>query len=133
MPLLPITALYGALTGFLLLYLAYGVVQHRQRHKAGLGHSQPDILISGRIHANAAEYIPITLILLSLAELNGAPNMLLHGIGVWFLISRMLHAWGFKKSKGGSHFARYWGVVITFMCIILLGLTNIVLSWRYLI
>ena len=131
MPLLPITATYGALLGFLLLYLAYGVIQQRQHHKSGLGHAHPDILISGRIHANATEYIPITLILLGLAELNGAPNMLLHGIGFTFIMARLMHAWGFKKSKGASHFGRYWGMVITFMCILVLALTNLTLSWAY--
>lgn len=133
MPLLPITALYGALLGFLLLHLAYLVVVSRQKHKSGLGHKNDDILIAGRNHANAAEYIPIMLILLALAELNGAANGLLHIIGALFVAARYVHAWGFRSSQGKTHTGRYWGTVITFFCIAALGLMNLFLCWPYLL
>ena len=132
MPLLPITAFYGALLGFLMLYLAFDVVKSRQRHKSGLGHQHNDILVAGRIHANAAEYIPIVLILIALAELNGAPSGLLHIFGAAFLFARVIHAWGFKVSQGATHIGRYWGTVITFLSLILLGLFNLYLCWPYL-
>lgn len=132
MPLLPITALYGALLGFLMLYLAFDVVKYRQRHKSGLGHKHDDLLVTGRNHANATEYIPIILILIGLAELNGASNAILHIFGALFLFARVIHAWGFKVSKGMTHTGRYWGTVITFLCLIALGLLNLYLCWPYL-
>ena len=132
MPLLPITALYGSLLGFLLLHLAYTVIMCRQTHKSGLGHTNNELLIVGRNHANAAEYIPITLILFALAELNGAVNSLLHVIGCVLIAARLLHAWGFKISKGKTHMGRYWGTLMTFLCIILLAFINLYLSWPYL-
>jgi uncharacterized membrane protein YecN with MAPEG domain len=132
MPLLPITALYGALLGFLLLYLAFQVVKNRQLHKSGLGHKNDDLLIAGRNHANATEYIPIALILLGLAELNGAPNDVLHIIGALFVFARVIHAWGFKVSNGTVHKGRYWGTVITFLCLAALALLNLYLCWPYL-
>ena len=132
MPLLPITALYGSLLGFLLLHLAYIVIVCRQAHKSGLGHTNNELLIVGRNHANATEYIPITLILFALAELNGAANSLLHVIGGVFVAARLFHAWGFKISKGKAHMGRYWGTFITFLCIILLAFINLYLSWPYL-
>lgn len=132
MPLLPITALYSALLAFVLLHLAYQVVKVRQRHKAGLGHKNDELLVAGRSHANATEYIPITLILLALAELNGAPNFLLHVIGSAFFVSRILHAWGFVTSKGLTHAGRYWGTLGTFVCLMILSLLNLYLCWPYL-
>jgi len=132
MPLLPITALYAALLALILLHLAFQVVKVRQRHKAGLGHKNDELLVAGRNHANAAEYIPITLILFALAELNGASNLILHIIGCVFLSARIIHAWGFTTSKGLTHPGRYWGTVGTFVCLIVLALLNLYLSWPYL-
>ncbi|MFT5592521.1 MAG: putative membrane protein YecN with MAPEG domain [Oceanicoccus sp.] len=133
MPLLPITALYGALLGFLLLHLAYLVVMTRQKYKSALGHKNDDILIAARNHANAAEYIPIMLILLALAELNGAANGILHIIGALFVAARYIYAWGFRASEEKTHPGRYWGIVITFFCIATLGLLNLYLCWPYLL
>lgn len=133
MPLLPVTALYATILAFIMLKLAYQVIQVRQRHKSGLGYKQEDLLIAGRIHGNASEYIPITLILFALAELNGASNIILHGIGIIFIIARIAHARGFLISKGLTHPGRYWGVVATFLTMIILGLINLYLSWPYLL
>ena len=133
MPLLPVTALYASVLGLFMLHLAYQVTKYRQLHRAGLGHSNHDVLIAGRNHANATEYIPITLILLALGELNGAANGVLHLIGVTFVFARILHAWGFKVSKGGAHPARYWGIVLSFLCMITLALLNLYLSWPYIL
>lgn len=109
MPFLPISAFYTSLLALLMLVLAYQVVKQRLRHKSGLGHQNDDLMVAGRAHANAAEYIPITLLLMVIAELNGANPTVLHISGVAFLVSRIIHAWGFKTSGGKTHFGRYWG------------------------
>lgn len=134
MPFLPITALYASLLAFLLLYLAFMVVDKRRRLKMGLGHQHADpyLLLTGRNHANAAEYIPIYLILLAVAELNGASHWVLHVSGAVFFIARLAHAWGFYQGKGLVHTGRYWGTVFTWLSIIAMGGVNIALSWRYL-
>ncbi len=132
MPFLPISAFYTALLAILMLILAYQVVRQRVRHKAGLGHQQhDDLMIAGRIHANATEYIPITLLLLAIAELNGAHSNVLHIAGVALLIGRLAHAWGFSASKGKAHGGRYWGTVVTWLVILWLCAINLLLSWRY--
>lgn len=131
MPFVPVSAFYTALLATLMLLLAYQVVKQRIRHKSGLGHTEKDVLVTGRIHANATEYIPITLILMAMAELNGANSTVLHGAGVAFLLSRIAHAWGFKAAQGRSHRGRYWGTVISWLVILWLCSINLVLSWRY--
>ena len=132
MPFLPITALYAALLAIVMLYLAFEVVKQRLAHKQGLGYSEGSLLLAGRNHANATEYIPITLILLALLELNGAGPILLHVSGFAFLIARMAHAWGFKAGKGAVHPGRYWGTVVTWLVIFALSLCNLFFIWRYL-
>ncbi len=132
MPFLPITALYAALLALVMLYLAFEVVRQRQIHKQGLGHSKDSLLVAGRNHANASEYIPITLILLALLELNGASPVLLHVSGFAFLLARLAHAWGFKAAQGLVHPGRYWGTVVTWLVILELSLCNLFFIWRYL-
>lgn len=131
MPFLPISAFYTSLLALLMLVLAYQVVKQRLRHKSGLGHQNDDLMVAGRAHANAAEYIPITLLLMVIAELNGANPTVLHISGVAFLVSRVIHAWGFKASSGKTHFGRYWGTLINWVVILWLCAVNLLLSWRY--
>ncbi|MCP5334439.1 MAG: MAPEG family protein, partial [Oceanospirillaceae bacterium] len=81
MPMIPVTGLYTAIFTFLLLGLAYGVVRQRIKLKKALGHDHPDLQIANRAHANAVEYVPIALLLMGIAELNGASNNMLHLLG----------------------------------------------------
>ncbi|MEH6343790.1 MAG: MAPEG family protein [Bermanella sp.] len=133
MPFLPISGFYASLLALLMIHLAYSVVKQRIKHKSGLGHEHDSLLIAGRNHANASEYIPIGLILLVLAELNGANFILLHACGLSLLLSRVAHAWGFKAGKGETHTGRYWGTLITWITIVALSLINLSYSWGYLI
>lgn len=132
MPFVPVTAFYASLLAFILLYLAYQVVRQRLKNKVGLGHEKnKDLLIAGRNHANASEYIPISIILLGLAELNGVPAALLHACGLLLLGSRSLHAWGFKLSRGWTHPGRYWGTVGTWIVMFTLSLINLFYIWPF--
>ena len=68
----PITALYAGLLGILMLILAFRVVAVRRTTSIGLGDGGHALLLSRiRIHGNAAEYVPLALILMLILELNG--------------------------------------------------------------
>jgi uncharacterized membrane protein YecN with MAPEG domain len=87
-----ITALYAALSALLLVKLAREVISERRSAQVALGDgNNPQLLAAIRIHANAAEYIPIALLLMLLLEFNQAPNWLIHLSGIVLLISRLLH------------------------------------------
>jgi len=131
MPFLPITALYASICALILLYLAYDVVRFRQSQKKGLGHDTKELLVAGRNHANAAEYMPITLLLLALAEVNGAATLILHALGLSFVIARFGHAYGFKKGLGKVHMGRFYGTLFTWISIFALVLLNLWLSWPF--
>lgn len=133
MPMLPVTSFYAALLAILILKLAYNVIKVRQKQKQGLGYEHKALLLSGRIHANATEYIPICLILLALAELNGVPTLFIHAAGSVLLLARIIHARGFLAGKGQAHPGRYWGTVLTWLVIVFLSAINLLFSWRYLL
>lgn len=87
-----ITALYAALSALLMVKLAREVISVRRSAQVALGDgNNPQLLAAIRIHANAAEYIPIALLLMLLLEFNQAPNWLIHLSGIVLLIGRLLH------------------------------------------
>lgn len=115
-----ITAFYAALAGLLFVALSVRVIAVRRMAKVALGTGEsPELLRRVRIHANAAEYIPIVLILMALAESLKAPSLLLHAIGAIFLAGRLLHAYALTKA---SIDLRVAGMALTFTAITLSAL-----------
>ena len=123
-----ITALYAGLLG--LLYIALGgfVVAQRRRARIGLGMgSDPALERSVRVHGNFAEYAPLFLVLLLVAELAGAAGTLLHLLGAAFLLARIGHAFGLGRSSGTSA-GRFVGTLVTWVAIVVLAVMNIWLA-----
>jgi uncharacterized membrane protein YecN with MAPEG domain len=118
----PVTTLYAGLLGLLYLALAYLVVRGRQRHRINLGiGAEGQIERQVRVHANFAEYAPIFLILLLLAELAAAPSWLLHGAGAGFVAARLAHALGLSSTSGVSR-GRSVGTALTWLLILVLSI-----------
>jgi uncharacterized protein len=103
MPLsLPVSTLYGGLNALLVIALGVSVTRVRIATGALAGDPQPKALnLPVRAHGNAAEWVPLGLVLLLVLELSGAGSRFaLHLTGGTFLLARVLHAVGFyTKSK----------------------------------
>ena len=93
---IPVTLLYGGLTALLLTLLGLNVSPLRLRGKVRSSQPLPSPLHRPwRAHGNAAEWIPIGIILLLALELSGRiPRAPLHALGGSFLLARLLHAAG---------------------------------------
>ena len=114
---LAVTPYYVAFNAALLLLLAVGVVRQRIKAKVSFGDGGvPALQRAIRVHGNAVEYVPITLILLVCLELAGTAPAWLHALGVAISGARLLHAYGLGQSSGRS-FGRYWGIVATWTTI----------------
>ncbi len=125
MPLVPITAFYAGLLALLLLVLAIRIIRLRWKLRVGIGDGGDRMMLRAvRAHGNAAEYVPITLLLLLAAELNHASPLLLHACGVVFVGSRLLHAVGLTRS-GGPSWPRTVGTVGTMSVVIVLAVVAI--------
>ncbi|MCH9692090.1 MAG: MAPEG family protein [Gammaproteobacteria bacterium] len=121
-----ITSLYAGLYAFLILILAFRVVKFRRTNKVGVGFGgsrSGEVLV--RTHANAVEYIPIALLLMLIAEINGLSAMWLHSLGSIFFLARIAHAFGLIASKGGYHLGRFTGTLFSWIVIIVLAVVNI--------
>ena len=93
---LTITATYVALNALVFLGLSWHVIAYRRAKLISLGDTGDKALLKRmRAQANAAEYMPIALILLALTEANGAPPLAVHGLGLMLIAGRILHPLGF--------------------------------------
>ncbi|WP_026375194.1 MAPEG family protein [Aestuariibacter salexigens] len=128
--LVPVTAFYAALLCLCYLYLSMLVIAYRRQHKVSLGYGEDKHLEQViRCHGNFAEYVPITLFLLLVAELNKGAPVFLHLAGASLLFGRVLHAYGLRHHHGAS-WQRVWGTLLTFFA--MLGLSALVLIEFYL-
>lgn len=113
--MLRIVPWYAALLALLFVVLAVRVIGSRRSERITIGAGRSAALERRiRVHANFAEYVPFTLLLLSMAELRGASPVLLHLLCLVLLAGRLSHAWGvsqdpedfrFRTAGMGSTFA----------------------------
>ncbi len=112
-----ITLLYGGLLGVWFIVLSLRVIQGR-----GKGFSLGDggdggMLRLMRGHANFAEYVPLTLLLIGMLESQGAASWIIHALGASLLLGRLLHGYAFCFSE---HFpaGRSGGAVLTLVSLL---------------
>lgn len=122
-----ITALYGALNAIFNIYLASNVSTARRKHKVSIGNGDsPELLVTSRIHSNNAEFVPLAIVMLLIAELLGGASMFVHLCGGLLLLGRVAHAIGMPR-KAPNVF-RLTGVALTWG--VILGLSGWVLYLR---
>ncbi|MBE9607448.1 MAPEG family protein [Acetobacteraceae bacterium H6797] len=110
-----ITPIYAALLALIYLFLC-GRISLRRRARnilIGLG-GDAELERRVRVQGNFIEYVPFALLLILMAELRGAPGLVLNGLGLALLLGRSLHAWGFSQGEGEDLRFRFAGMVLTF-------------------
>lgn len=81
-----VSALYAVLAALLLIKFSFDVVRLRMQYRVSYGDGGFSELQSAiRIHGNAVEYIPISLLLLLLMEMDGAETWMVHICGIMLL------------------------------------------------
>ncbi|MCV6585201.1 MAG: MAPEG family protein [Marinibacterium sp.] len=97
---LTVTPIYAALIAVIFLALSFRVIAYRRAHGVSLGDDDSPVLRTRiRAQGNAAEYAPLGVILLLIAELQGAPVALLHGLGLMLVVGRAMHAVAFGDTQ----------------------------------
>ena len=114
----PIVALYGSLNAIFNILLAIRVSQSRLSEKVavGPGETKGRLLIRSRIHGNNAEYVPIGIVMLLIAELAGGSSAILHSLGGALLVGRIFHAFG--MTRPAPNFFRATGIGLTWLMIL---------------
>lgn len=107
-----ITAFYAGLNALFLIWLATRVIRYRRAGVASIGDGGHEGLArSIRAHGNAAETMPVALILLGLAEMLGAPGFALHLAGAGLTAGRAMH--GLRFNGVGPAWFRFAGMALT--------------------
>ena len=96
---LSITPIYAALFALFFVALSLRVIRFRRSARISLGDGGDDELRRRtRVHANFAEYVPLTLVLMALAELQGQSGWSIHAIGALLAVGRLAHAYGVSQA-----------------------------------
>ncbi len=97
--MLSITPLYAGLLTLVFLALSVAVIKQRVVvDKAGDGSDETELNKSMRVQANFVEYVPLGVILMLCAELQGAPALAVHAMGASLLIGRICHGIGMSRT-----------------------------------
>ena len=124
-----ITALYGALNAIFNIFLANEVSNARRRHKVSIGEGDhPAMLVAIRTHANNAEFVPLALVVMLVAELCGASSIALHVYGGLLLVARMMLLPGMKMKA--PNVPRFAGTGITWIGIVALSVYTLYLRFK---
>ncbi|MDP5028980.1 MAG: MAPEG family protein [Paraglaciecola sp.] len=125
----PVTAFYGGLLALFFFYLTILVINGRFSKKIALGDDgDKHFLQLIRSHGNFAEYTPLILILLLVAELNATQPLWLHIMGSSLLLGRILHSFGLRRHAGTS-WQRISGMLLTFVALISGAVLNLLLLY----
>ena len=120
-----VTSLYAGCLALLYLGISAWVIRVRVQQNVLSGDKGNPVMANAmRVHANFAEYVPLALILILLAEMQGAPALALHGLGATLLLSRVMHAAG-KASQPHKPPLRGGGALLTFGVLLLAAAANI--------
>ena len=112
-----ILPLYAAILALLFLFLSIHTIRLRRTLRIGVGDGGNSLMLRAmRVHANFAEYVPFTLVLLGMLELRSAQNWVIHLLGITLCLGRCLHAYGVSQSKENYRF-RISGMMMTFAVI----------------
>ncbi len=115
---MPITALYAGLLAPIFVVLALRVIGLRRGAQVAVGDGGDKVLLRRmRVHANFAEYVPLALVVLVLAESLKTDPRILHALGICLIIGRISHAYGMSQSKETFAF-RVSGMALTFATLI---------------
>ena len=123
-----ITPAYAALATLFFVFLSFRVIGGRRSAGVGLGDGgDRSLLRRQRVHGNFAEYVPLAIVLMALAELQNTPSAIIHLIGAALISGRLLHAYGVSQEPEQTGL-RVAGMILTFVALLTGALTNLGLS-----
>lgn len=107
------TPLYASILAFLFIALSFRTILLRRGKGVAIGSGHDDELArAARVHANFAEYVPLTLLLLYFLESRTDIGIGLHILGCALIAGRLIHAYGVSQPLEDFRF-RVTGMVIT--------------------
>ncbi|MBC7753027.1 MAG: MAPEG family protein [Moraxellaceae bacterium] len=105
---------YVSILTFIFFFLSVRVIKRRRTLKIGMGDTGNNEMIRAmRVHANFAEYVPLSLFVIYLCEVSGAYPFFIHAAGLLLVLGRLTHAYGVSQVEENFRF-RVTGMAMTF-------------------
>ncbi|WP_421703510.1 MAPEG family protein [Aliiroseovarius sp.] len=116
-----ITAIYAGLAALLFTWLSFRISLIRLRVRVSYGDGKDRVLGRAiRMQGNSAEYLPLGLILVGLAEALHAPSGVVHLLGLMLLGGRAAYLIGYGRERQ-ILLLRQLGMVLTYLQLALGG------------
>ena len=116
-----ITTLYALPLILIWFILWVRVAKSRATHNVSIGDGgSKELLLCIRHHGNFIEWVPFTLILMVLAELQGTAHSWLYAAGALLLLGRVVHPFGLKAEIPDNPL-RYLGNGSNLLAVAILG------------
>lgn len=110
---LNITPYYAAILALLFIILSIRTIKTRREHKVAIGDGgEKSILRASRVHANFSEYVPFTILLIAMLEMQSYSDWMIHGLCVALVAARIAHAYGVSQANENFKF-RIFGTATT--------------------
>jgi uncharacterized protein len=108
-----ILPIYAAVFAIFFVVLSIRTIRQRRSLKIGLGDAgNKDMQRAVRVHANFAEYVPLSLLMIYLVEQSGVYVWFLHALCLGLLAGRLSHAYGVSQTKENYRY-RVAGMTLT--------------------
>jgi uncharacterized membrane protein YecN with MAPEG domain len=108
-----ITPYYAAVLALLFIILSVRTIKSRREHKVAIGDGgEKSLLRAARVHANFSEYVPFTLLLIAMLEIQSYSDWVIHGLCIALLAARITHAYGVSQTNENFKF-RIFGTATT--------------------
>jgi hypothetical protein len=126
---LSIVPIYASLLALLFIYLSVLVVKQRRLHRVAIGDGhKPSLKRAIAVQNNFAQYVPFSLLLLSLMEINHAPAYFVHTLCALLLFARCLHAYGVSQEPEPFRYRKI-GILTTFGVLATAALCLLYSAW----
>lgn len=112
------TPIYAAVLSLMFVVLSIRTLLLRRQLGVAIGDGdQPTLMRATRVHANFAEYVPLSLLLIYFLEIQTRTSLWIHLLGSTLVIGRITHAFGVSQVKENFRH-RIIGMMLTFTVII---------------
>ena len=119
MPSMPIVSMYAPFFAILFVILSVRTIRLRRKLRVAVGdQGNLEMLRAMRVHANFAEYVPLSLMLIYFVEINNGWSWMVHGLCILLVAGRLSHAYGVSQVRENFRF-RVSGMMMTFSVLIL--------------
>ena len=123
-----VTILYAGLFGLLLLVLSLNIFREYIRIAVNsTARSEELWKRAERAQHSFIEFVPMCLMLMFLIEVHGAPNPVLHCLGILLITARVFHAYGVGKGSA-ANVMRIIGTQTTYLTLMISSLAAIYYS-----